>query len=265
MAPRSALLDTAHALADLAGATVLRHFRRRPAIENKAAQPGGFDPVTEADKAAERAMRRELSRRHPDHGIVGEEFDEEAGSSDYRWVLDPIDGTRAFMVGFPVWGTLIGLVEEQTPVIGLMDQPFTRERYFGVAGGTGARMRTPDGHEQRLRTTTDKPLSEALLSATTPEMFKGVEARRFKDLAGRVRMTRYGGDCYAYCMLAAGHLDLVVEAGLKAVDIVPLIPIIEGAGGIVTSWTGGSPLKGGRILAAGDQRLHAEALKILAE
>ena len=148
-------------------------------------------------------------------------------------------------------------------MLGLMDQPYTRERFFAGRTG-GARWRGPDGTIKKLKTRKDIAIADAVLAATSPDLFKpGDEARRFKDLSARAKMTRYGGDCYAYCLLAAGHVDLVVEAGLKAVDIVPLIPIIEQAGGVVTTWDGGAATKGGRIVAAGDPRLHAAAVKLL--
>jgi histidinol phosphatase-like enzyme (inositol monophosphatase family) len=261
-------LDTAHVLADRAGAAILPHFRKTIKVENKEA--GGFDPVTVADKAAERAMRKELARLHPDHTIVGEEYAAREGDSDYKWVLDPIDGTRAFIMGYPLWGVLIGLMKGERAVVGMMDQPFTKERIYAVNGekpgaGKGTFWRGADGKVKRVKTRACNGLSDAILTSTAPDMFKGPgDSARYANLSSKVRMTRFGGDCYAYCLLAAGHIDLVVEAGLKTVDIVALIPIIEQAGGVVTSWDGGTAVNGGRIIAAGDPRVHAAAMKVLA-
>jgi histidinol phosphatase-like enzyme (inositol monophosphatase family) len=255
-------LQAAHTLADASGDAITPLFRRRLKIENKAADRA-FDPVTAADKAAERAIREIIREKYPDHGIVGEEFANLAGSSPFSWVIDPIDGTRAFMMGMPTWGTLIGLLNSEQPVVGLMDQPYTRERFWGTA--MGAYARAVDGSVKRIRTRTCASVSEAILTSTAPDMFKpGKEAQVFGQLSATVRMTRYGGDCYAYCMLAAGHVDLVVEASLKVFDIVPLIPIIEAAGGVVTGWDGSPATNGGRVIAAGDPALHAKVLKLLA-
>jgi myo-inositol-1(or 4)-monophosphatase len=255
-------VDFAHALADRAGATVLPHFRRRLAVANKAGAGGQYDPVTAADRAAERAMRAAISREFPDHGILGEEFAPRSGAGHHQWVLDPIDGTRAFIMGSPLWGTLIGLVEDGVPVLGLMDQPFLRERFW--AAGGRAHLRGGDGRTGRLKTRSCPGLEQAVLTSTHPDLFKPqVEATAFARVKQRARMTRYGGDCYGYCLLAAGFVDVVVEAGLKPYDVIPLIPIIEGAGGQITDWDGKPALNGGRILATGDKRVHAEALGLL--
>jgi myo-inositol-1(or 4)-monophosphatase len=257
----AAWLAVAHDLADASGAAITPYFRKRMSIENKA-DAGAFDPVTAADKAAERLIRKLLRQRFPEHGIIGEEFETVLSDSPLTWVIDPIDGTRAFMSGMPLWGTLIGLMNGDTPILGLMDQPYTKERFWGTAKGAFAR--DTHGEIRRVRTRACPTLADAILMSTAPELFKpGVERRRFGQVADRVRMTRYGGDCYAYCMLACGHIDLVVEAGLKIFDIVPLIPIIEAAGGVVTDWTGAPPIAGGRVVAAGDPTLHAAALKVL--
>ena len=231
-------------------------------VQNKD-KAGGFDPVTAADRAAERILRKEIRARYPDHGIEGEEFGSAAGRGRYRWVLDPIDGTRAFIIGAPVWGTLIGLQIDHRPLLGLMSQPFTRERFW--SDGKIARWRHGEGREKRLSTRACTRLDQAVLTSTHPDLFaEGFERAAFARLNGNVRMTRFGGDCYGYCLLAAGHVDLVVEAGLKPYDIVALIPIIEAAGGIVTTWDGRPATAGGRILAAGDARLHAQAMECLA-
>jgi histidinol phosphatase-like enzyme (inositol monophosphatase family) len=199
--------------------------------------------------------------RFPDHGIQGEEFDDVAGAGRYRWVIDPIDGTRAFMMGSPLWGTLIGLLDGARPVLGLMNQPFTAERFWSE--GRASRMRDRGGKTRRIKTRACARLADATLTSTHPDLFSAAEAARFNAVKRRVRMTRFGGDCYGYCLLAAGFVDVIIEAGLKPHDIVPLIPIIEGAGGLVTTWDGGPAADGGRILVAGDARMHAEAVALL--
>ena len=254
-------LDFAHDLADISAAAILPYFRRRLTVTNKGSGTM-FDPVTVADRAAEKVMRTAIEARFPDHGILGEEFPERKGSSPHRWLLDPIDGTRAFIMGSPVWGTLLGLTEGGEPSVGLMNQPFTGERFWSA--GKGAHMRDPGGRTRKLSTRRCTSLSDAILTTTHPDLFASRgDAAAFKRLRERARMTRFGGDCYGYCLLAAGFVDLVVEAGLKPYDIVPLIPIIEGAGGRVTTWEGDPATQGGRILAAGDVRLHEEAMKVL--
>ena len=257
------LLDFAHTLADLSGPIIRPYFRKPLAVANKAGK-GAFDPITEADHAAERAMRQALAERWPAHGLIGEELGSAGEDSRFRWVLDPIDGTRAFIMGSPLWGTLIGLLDGEKAVLGLMDQPFTGERFW--SGATAAHFRNGSGKPSRLRTRACARLAEATLTSTHPDLFaKGREADAFARLVARVRMTRYGGDCYGYCLLAAGFVDLVVEAGLKAHDVVALIPIIERAGGRISTWEGGPAIAGGRIVAAGDERLHEQALAILAK
>ena len=258
--PRQAT-ETAHALADAAGAAIRPYFRRRYKIDNKHGD-GGFDPVTDADRKAERVMRRLIAERHPDHGIVGEEYANTKASSAFRWVLDPIDGTRAFMSGFPLWGTLIGLLDGDSPVIGMMDQPVIGERYW--SDGKKTFMRAADGKPRALKTRTTTKLDEAILVTTSPDLFSGASERAaFERVKAAVRMTRFGGDCYGYAMVAAGQIDCVVEAGLKAVDIVALIPIIESAGGCVTTWDGRSAIHGGNIAASANATLHAHVLKRL--
>jgi len=258
----STYVDFAHVLADLAAAAILPHFRRPLAVANKADAGADYDPVTVADRAAERAIRAAIAKRFPDHAIVGEEFAPRPGAGSQQWVIDPIDGTRAFIMGSPLWGTLIGLIEGGVPILGLMDQPYTRERFW--AAGGKAHGRGPDGKVRRLKTRQCPGLAEAVLSSTHPDLFAARrEAAGFARVKRRARMTRYGGDCYGYCLLAAGFVDVVVEAGLKPHDVVALIPIIEGAGGRITTWDNRPALDGGQILAAGDARVHAEALALL--
>jgi len=256
------LLATAHGLADQAGAVILPHFRSGLTIDHK----GGtlFDPVTAADLAAETAIREGLVATHPSHGIVGEEFGSSLPDADYCWIIDPIDGTRAFVVGQPLWGTLIGLLHNGVPVLGLMNQPFVGERFW--SGETQSYFRRSGRAKQVIRTRACGNLREALLGASSPDLFETEDEReRFAAITRAVRLRRFGGDCYNYCLLALGQIDLVVEAGLKDFDIVPLIPIIERAGGVVSTWEGGDPRKGGRILAAGDPRLHEQAVKALSQ
>jgi len=253
------LLATAHALADRAGAVILPHFRTDFTIDHK----GGdlFDPVTAADRAAEMAVRETLAELRPSHGILGEEFGTLRADAEYCWIVDPIDGTRAFIIGQPLWGTLIGLRRGSVPVLGLMDQPFVGERFF--SGEREAFIRR-GGTTRPMRTRSCPSLGDALLTASSPDLFTTDEEREgFDRLAREVRLRRFGGDCYNYCLLALGQIDLVVEAGLKTYDILPVIPIIERSGGIVTTWNGGDASDGGRILAAGDKRLHDAALEVL--
>jgi myo-inositol-1(or 4)-monophosphatase len=255
------LLEFAHELADISGAIILPYFRRPLAVTNKAAK-GAFDPVTAADHAAEHAIARAIAKRWPEHGLIGEELGSEREGARLTWVVDPIDGTRAFIMGSPLWGTLIGLRDAGAPLLGLMDQPFTRERFWSAE--RTAHMRTGDGKARRLKTRACPRLADAVVSTTHPDLFEaGAEVQAFARLKAKARMTRYGGDCYGYCLLAAGFVDIVVEAGLKAYDVVALIPIIERAGGRITTWEGEPANVGGRILASGDARLHEEALAVL--
>jgi histidinol phosphatase-like enzyme (inositol monophosphatase family) len=246
-------------LATLSGRAILPFFRTAMTTEDKG-RGGVFDPVTEADRAGEVAMRQMIRRTFPAHGVVGEEFGEENPDAEYVWVLDPIDGTKSFISGLPVWGTLIGLCRSRRPVFGMMHQPFTSERFSG--DGASAAYAGPGGRRP-LRTRACASLAEAVLATTSPLLMSAAERAAFEAVQGEARLTRFGGDCYAYCMLAMGLLDLVVESDLKPYDIVALIPVIEGAGGVVTTWTGEPAAGGGAIVAAGDRRLHELALKRL--
>ena len=246
-------------LATVSGEAILPFFRTLLGVENKGGA-GHFDPVTAADRAAETAMRTLIRQNFPDHGIIGEEFGSERTNAEYVWVLDPIDGTKSFITGMPAWGTLIALTRAGEPVYGMMHQPFTRERFTGDS--RSARYSGPAG-ERALRVRRCAELSEALLMTTSPLLMQQADRESFGKVEKAVRLSRYGGDCYAYCMLAAGHVDLVIETELKPYDILPLIPIIVGAGGIVTAWDGAAPTAGGRIIAAGDQRIHEAAIQLL--
>ena len=245
-------------LATVSGETILPFFRTALAIENK--KPGGFDPVTAADRAAEDAMRTLIRRSFPAHGILGEEYGDERTDAEYIWVLDPIDGTKSFIAGMVAWGTLIGLMRFGEPVFGMMHQPFTRERFSGDGGA--ARYRGPGGARD-LHVRDCEGLSDALMFTTSPLLMNRTDRTVFTRVEDKVKLSRYGGDCYAYCMLAAGQIDLIIETEIKTHDIVPLIPIIIGAGGIVTTWENGPAQSGGRIVVAGDKRVHEAALEML--
>ncbi|MCO8145537.1 inositol monophosphatase family protein [Rhodovulum tesquicola] len=253
------LIATAHALADAARAATLVHFRGAAlGVESKS--QAGFDPVTCADREAEAAMRAVLAERRPDDAILGEELAGVTGSTGLTWVLDPVDGTRSFMCGTPTWGVLIAVADETGPFFGLIDQPYIGERFIGGLGL--AELQARAGH-RKLKTSMPRPLAEASLFTTFPEIGSADEARAFAELAAQVRLTRYGLDCYAYALLALGQIDLVVEAGLQAYDVQAPIAVIEAAGGIVTDWRGGSAHQGGRVIAAANSAVHAEALEIL--
>ena len=257
---REALWGTAADLADVAASRCLPLFRSSGlATANKASS--GFDPVTEADRASEQAMRALLAERRPEDAVLGEEFGHTPGTSGLTWVLDPIDGTRAFVSGAPTWGILIGLDAGDGPVLGLVDQPFTRERFIGGFGRAEYRR---DGVASAMRVRPCAGLAEAVLYTTRPEVGSVVEGAGFNEVRDRVRLTRYGFDCYAYALVALGQIDLVIEAELHAYDIQGPQAVIEAAGGVVTNWQGGPAHGGGRVLAAGDARVHAAALKILA-
>jgi len=245
-------------LASASGDTILPFFRTALAVENKKA--GGFDPVTAADRAAENAMRALIRKTFPGHGIIGEEYGNERSDAEYVWVLDPIDGTKSFIAGMVAWGTLIGLMRFGEPVFGMMHQPFIGERFSGDGGAAHYRGRAGN---RELRVRDCAKLSDALLFTTSPLLMNDADRAAFKRVEDAVKLSRYGGDCYAYCMLAAGQIDLVIETEIKPYDIIPLIPIITGAGGIVTTWENGPPQSGGRIVVAGDKRVHKAALAML--
>ena len=242
--------------------------RFRSLNDSDIAMKGPMDPVTVADREAEDLLREQLTALLPGSVVVGEEavsedasvLDSLTGSAPV-WIVDPIDGTRAFIMGQPLWGTLIGLTCDGAPLLGLMDQPFTGERFFSDERAAFLRH---GGTTKQIQSRKGMALEDALLACTSPDLFQtGSERDRFEALNRAVRLRRFGGDCYNYCLLALGLVDLVVESGLKAFDIVPLIPIIERAGGAVTTWDGGDPRNGGRILAAGDPKLHASAVEML--
>ena len=246
-------------LAAVSGETIRPFFRTALGVENKSLS-GSFDPVTAADRAAEAAMRALIKETFPEHGVIGEEFAAERPEAEYVWVLDPIDGTKSFICGLPAWGTLIALTRRGEPIYGMMHQPFTQEHFAG--DGSAASYRGPVG-DRALRARACARLQDAVLLTTSPLLMNDDDRAAFARVEQVVRLSRYGGDCYAYCVLAAGHIDLVIETELKPHDVLPLIPIIEGAGGVITTWENGRPHSGGRIIAAGDRRTHAAAMALL--
>lgn len=253
------LLAFADTLADAARAAILPYFRAPHTVHNK--REDIFDPVTDADRASETAMRALIVRDFPEHAILGEEFGGALTASGYQWILDPIDGTRAFVAGLPTWGVLIGLYHDGEPLIGVMDQPYLDERYRGFPGGATGTIR---GETRALKTSACASLGDAILSTTDAELFRGEEIPAFARARSAAKVMRYGFDCYAYCMLASGYMDCVVESGLKVFDIAALIPILAGSGGGVCAWDGGSAAQGGRVLAYGDARVRDEAIALLA-
>jgi histidinol phosphatase-like enzyme (inositol monophosphatase family) len=245
-------------IASVAAEQTLPRFRTLSLIDNKFST--GFDPVTEADREAEKAIRRLINTHLPDHGILGEEFGGENLDRSHVWVIDPIDGTRAFISGIPVWGTLAGLTVEGDAVAGLMSQPFTNELF--MCDGEASWYEGPGGN-RRLETRKTRELADATLFTTTPAMFKDNKRSAYDRVEQHVRLARYGTDCYAYAMLAAGFVDLVIETGLHPYDIVALVPIIEKAGGVISTWDGGPAERAGDIVAAATPELHAKALELL--
>ena len=245
-------------LNDAAAAVTLPLFRTGLDIENKAGE-GQFDPVTAADKGAEAAIRKLITARFPEHGVLGEEYGADRADAEFVWVLDPVDGTRAFVSGIPLWAHLIGLRYQGQPLLGLIGQPYLQEVFLGVP--SGSRLIRPDG-ERPLRVRPCPRLTDATLAATDPvACFSGAEQGAFTQVRAAAKLTRLGGDAYIFALVALGGIDIVVEAGLKTWDIDPIIPVIENAGGLVTDWRG-APLgrEGGQVAAVGDRRVLDEAL-----
>lgn len=251
-------MDIARELVEDAGKIALEYFRKTMDVDDK--MPGYFDPVTEADKRIEENLREGLTKAFPGYSILGEEYGSE-GEGEYRWVIDPIDGTRAFISGTTGWGVLLGLATDDQCLGGLMHQPFTRETFLG--DGSAAWLHNDSGTLQ-LNSRQDPDLSHATIFCTHPLLFSSEEERNaFQELSSQCRLQRYGGDCYSYALVAHGCVDLVVEGLLQAYDIVPLVPIIEAAGGIVTNLDGNPPMNGGTVVAAANKEIHAQALDIM--
>ena len=245
-------------LADAAGEVLLRYFRQPLGIIDKADE----SPVTVADREAETRMREIIAKTFPDHGVVGEEHGPDRPDADYVWVLDPVDGTKAFLSGVPVFGTLIALIHRGAPILGIVDQPVTRERWVGAAG------RATELNGAPVRVAPRGGLGDAVLWSTSPHMFDAVEADRagFARLRESVKFTHYGGECYQYAMVASGQIDLVVEGDMALYDYLAHVPVIEGAGGVITDWQGESLglASGDKVLAAASRDLHDAARRILA-
>ncbi len=249
-------------LLEEAGEIALSYFRRELAVDNKL-EEGRFDPVTRADREVEAFLRKALHKHFPDCAVIGEEGGVTPGTSELSWVIDPIDGTKAFISGLPTWGMLLGLKQGRQLLAGMMYQPFTGEYFVGSTAGAFLHH----GEQRRvLQTRQGTSLAEAILYCTHESMFDGPEnLAAFRRVADRVRLQRFGGDCYAYCMLALGRIDLVVEDTLQPYDIMPLIPIIEAAGGVVTDINGGPADEGGFVVAAANAALHREVLDVIRE
>ena len=249
------LTQFAEKLADAAATVTLAYFRQKPTVDNKLSD-GAFDPVTEGDRGAEKAIRALIDATYPDHAIHGEEFGVKDTGSPFKWVLDPIDGTRAFISGLPTWGTLIALLYKGRPIIGVIDQPYIGERYTGFPGGA-----TLNGSPITARSCAS--ISDATLSTTDPSLFTGADRQAFDKLCAEVQLVRYGLDCYAYAVLASGFMDIVAENRLQSYDMMALVPVIRGAGGVAVNWDGGEPAEGGSLLALGDGRLKDGVLRLL--
>ena len=252
-------------MADEAAKITLEFFRSHIEIEDKSCDEA-FDPVTMADRKAEKIMRTLIETTYPKHGIIGEEHDNKNTGHALSWVLDPIDGTRSYITGVPLWGTLIGLGAEGVPFLGVMDQPYLKERYIGIntSERREARLISTQSGSRTLHTRPCSALSQATLTCTTPHMFNsGAERAAYEAVEAKCRLTRYSLDCYGYTLLAMGLFDVVIEANMAQYDIFALIPLIEAAGGIITDWNGNPAHKGGQVIAAGNRTIHAQALDIL--
>jgi myo-inositol-1(or 4)-monophosphatase len=253
------LTDFALTLAQASGEAILPHFRQNVAVDAKIHE--NWDPVTEGDRAGERAIRHLIEKHYPTHGIIGEEYGTKTGTSGLTWILDPIDGTRAFVIGLPTWGTLIGLYEDGVPKIGIMHQPFVGDLFFGNPHGAWLEHR---GQRSPIRVNGGKPLSDAIAGTTSPYLYKGKDQDAFQRLQSKTKLMRFGGDCYFFALVAGGHLDIALDPALQIYDIAGLIPIITGAGGHVGSWSGNDSSKGGNVLVSSSQRLFEEAIAAMA-
>jgi myo-inositol-1(or 4)-monophosphatase len=250
------LTEFALKLADASGKIILPQFRRNIPIDVKAGEV--WDPVTDADRSAERVIRELIEATYPTHGIIGEEYGTKTGSSPYTWVLDPIDGTRAFVIGMPTWVTLIGLYLDGQPLLGVMNQPFVGEKFYGNPNGA---WHAHQGETQKIHVRPSVKLSSASVGTTAPNFFK--DHQGFARLQSSVTTVRYGGDAYFFSLVAAGHLDIAMDPGLQIYDIAALIPIIRGAGGAIGTWTDNDPTQGGNVMFASSQSLLDEALAVM--
>lgn len=252
-------ITLAHRLCEASGAAIRPYFRQRIEVVNKL--DDAFDPVTEADKGGERAIRAILDVERPDDAILGEEYGEKSGTSGWRWVLDPVDGTRCFITGRHEWGSLIALEKDEVPVMGILDQPVLGERFIGVNGRSELHQA---GRITPLRTRACPVVSEAILCATDPSAYMtAAQIAAFDRVKARARLTRYHGDCYLFAMLAMGFVDVIVEGAFRRWDIAALVPLVEGAGGVITNWQGGVWRDGDAVAASGDARLHEDVIRLL--
>ncbi len=245
-------------LAQAAAQEILPHFRENVPIDIKEAET--WDPVTEGDRAGERAIRQLIEARYPTHGIIGEEFGVKKGSSGLTWILDPVDGTRAFVIGLPTWATLIALYADGRPVLGVMSQPFVGDVFYGNREGSWLDHR---GKRSQIHVAPPRRLADCMAGTTSPHLYKNDSAVSFERLRGGVKSMRYGLDCYSFSLMAAGHLDIALDPLLQIYDIAALIPIIEGAGGVVASWTDNDPRQGGNVITASSRQLLDEALELM--
>jgi myo-inositol-1(or 4)-monophosphatase len=250
------LTEFALKLADTSAKIILPQFRKNIPIEVKAGEI--WDPVTEADRSAERIIREIIEAKYPDHGIIGEEYGTKPGASPYTWVLDPIDGTRSFVIGMPTWVTLIGLYRDGQPLLGVMNQPFVGEKFYGNPGGA---WHANQGVTQQIHVRSPVKLSHASAGTTAPQLYRDHEG--FARLQTSVTTMRFGGDAYFFSLVAAGHLDIAMDPALQIYDIAALIPIIRGAGGIIGTWTDNDPTQGGNVLVATSQALLDEAIAVM--
>ena len=255
-------VEFAARVAAAAGAAILPHFREAIAVEDKGGARG-YDPVTEADRAAEAVIREAIARAYPDHGIFGEEHGREQGTSKYTWVIDPIDGTKSFILGQLHWATLIALHDGTRPVLGVVHQPFVGESFIGMTDDVAEWRR--GGERRTLSTRACARIEDAIVVTTDPRHFQSaLQTGAYRAVTDGTRLIRYGGDCYCYTQLAMGLVDIVIETGLQPYDVQALIPLVEAAGGAITNWQGGACDGGGDVLACGDRALHAELLKRVA-
>ncbi len=265
------LFGFVHSAVQLAGKESLRYFRTGLSVDNKAGV-GKFDPVTEADKAVERRLRELIEERFPEHAIMGEEFAPLAGAhgNNYCWLIDPIDGTRSFISGVPAWGVLLALLYKDQPLLGVMHQPYLNETFVGLLNPNEQQawfFKDQVLLNQPLSVSRVESLERAILFSTHPEIFEHIPGalERYQAVADRCKLMRYGGDCYCYCLLAMGQIDLVIEADLQDYDILPLVPIVEAAGGVISTWDGEPVRAGGQVIAAATPELHQQALRVLNE
>lgn len=250
------LTEFALKLADVSAKIILPQFRKNIAIDVKIAET--WDPVTEADRSAERVIREMIEAAYPEHSIIGEEYGTKPGSSPYTWVLDPIDGTRAFVIGMPTWVTLIGLYKDGQPLVGVMNQPFVGEQFYGNPEGA---WHQHHGNTQRIHVRPPVKLSHASAGTTAPQLYKNHAG--FSNLQRTVTTMRFGGDAYFFSLVAAGHLDIAMDPGLQIYDIAALIPIIRGAGGVIGTWTDNDPTQGGNVICASSQSLLDEVIEMM--